>query len=724
MIKKILVLCGKALKVLKEDGIPAVFNKTINKIRCVMLRKQYYDYDAWIQIQYEKSVSMSLINGGEKGTGKRSKAVQPHKDQVDIVICVHNALDDVKYCLESVKANTGAPYNLIIVDDGSGDETKNYLAGFLKGSSHTLLRNEEAGGYTMAANQGLKASTAGFVVLLNSDTIVPSKWLDRLIECMRSDNKIGIVGPLSNTASWQSVPHLFGKDGDWLDNSLPAGWSVEKFADEVARVSNRTYPMVGIVNGFCFLIKRALIEDVGLMDEITFQKGYCEENDYCIRAVKAGWKLAIADDCYIFHSQSKSYMSEKRMLLSQRAAGLLVKKHGQEVVDSLVSITRHHPSLEFVRKRCESIPDLYENREVIARQFKGKRILFLLPARQVGGGGNIILTEAAAMRDMGLDVRIANLENNRLYFEVNHPENTVPMVYLSDPSDLMNHSRDYDAVIATLYLTVFWMKPLLLQPKKPVLGYYMQDYEPDFFLKGTDDCETAKSSYSTIPGLHIFTKTRWNREKLEAETGVKSDVIGLSFNIENFHPLPFYKKKKAIKIAAMVRPSSPRRGSEMTMKILKRIKTKYQDKIDITIFGVNDNDPGYLALKRNFKYTCAGELSTEAVSAVITDADIFIDCSIFQAMGLTAMEAMACGACVVGPVQGGLKEIIDDNYSGFLVDTLNENKIYDVVSKLIGNENLRKYISRNALCVAKYSPEITAANIIKNLFGAGNSTVL
>lgn len=724
-LNKICGLSAKALKIIKKNGVKAMFKKIINKIKWLIKQKQDHDYDVRFENQYKKKLSMSFISGSENTKRAHFRDVSRNTEPVDIVMCVHNAPESLKECLKSITANTQPPYTLIIIDDNSDVETKNLLIQFSKENINLkIIKNESTSGYTKSLNQGIKVSSASIVVLLNNGTIVPSKWLDRLVECAKSDDKIGIVGPLSNTALWQSVPHLFDKDGDWSDNSLPAGWSVDKYAEEVARVSNRTYPLVGIINGFCFLIKRALIEEVGLMDEITFQKGYGEENDYCIRAVKAGWKLAIADDCYIFHSQSKSYSNEKRLLLSQKAAGLLVEKHGQEVVDSLGSITKHHPLLEFMRKRCESIPNLYENRDLIAKKFKGKRILFLLPARQAGGGGNIILTEAAAMRDMGVDVQIANLKNNRLYFEVNHPENRIPMVYLSDPSDLINYSQDYDAVIATLYLTVFWMKPLLLQPKKPVLGYYMQDYEPDFYLKGTDDYETAKASYSVIPGLHIFTKTLWNKEKLEAETGIKSDVIGLSFNIENFHPRPFYTKNKVVKIAAMVRPSSPRRGPEITMKILKKIKAKYQDKVDITIFGVNDYDPGYLALKRNFKYNCAGELSTEGVSEVIAKTDIFLDCSIFQAMGLTAMEAMACGACVVGPVQGGLKEIIDDNHSGFLVDTLNENEIYGAVSKLIDNEKLRKYISGNALCVAKYSPEITAANIIKNLFGVENSSVL
>jgi len=60
------------------------------------------------------------------------------------------------------------------------------------------------------------------------------------------------------------------------------------------------------LNGFCLAIKRTLITDIGIFDEEAFGEGYGEENDYCLRAVKAGWQLAVADDTYIYHAQSRS----------------------------------------------------------------------------------------------------------------------------------------------------------------------------------------------------------------------------------------------------------------------------------------------------------------------------------------------------------------------------------------------------------------------------------
>ncbi len=144
---------------------------------------------------------------------------------------------------------------MLLVDDGSDAATKVYLEQLAEDKSVTLLRNEQARGYTRAANLGLKHSTEDFVVLLNSDTIVTDGWLDRLIACADSDEKIGLVGPLSNTASWQSIPEV-ETSGDWAENTLPEGVSVEDMAAYVAQYSGRLYPPMPFLNGFCLLVKR------------------------------------------------------------------------------------------------------------------------------------------------------------------------------------------------------------------------------------------------------------------------------------------------------------------------------------------------------------------------------------------------------------------------------------------------------------------------------------
>lgn len=231
-------------------------------------------------------------------------SVQPHVARADVIICVHNALDDVKLCLESVVTHTGEPYSVILVDDGSADETRRYLAHFARSTGATLIRNEQAKGYTFAANQGLRRSKGDYVVLLNSDTIVAPEWLDRMIACAESEPRLGLVGPLSNAATWQSIPEIT-MNGEFADNKLPKGVTVADMGALVAQHSARLRPRVPFLDGFCLMVKREVIDQVGYFDEETFGRGYGEENDYGLRASNAGWQLAVADDAYVYHARSR-----------------------------------------------------------------------------------------------------------------------------------------------------------------------------------------------------------------------------------------------------------------------------------------------------------------------------------------------------------------------------------------------------------------------------------
>lgn len=271
-------------------------------------------------------------------------------DRVDIVLCVHNAFEDVKECLTSIRLHTKVDYRLLIVDDGSEAETRDFVKSWAQENSvATLFRNETAGGYTKAANIGLRASKGDYIILLNSDTIVTPGWIEKLIECATCRKNIGIVGPLSNCASWQSIPEIFDKNGGWMINNIPEGYSLESLSDIVAKVSDKAFPSVNFVNGFCYMIKRAVIDAIGWLDEESFPYGYGEENDFSIRARKAGFKLAIADHAYVYHSKSKSFGHERRQELSKQGSAAFKSKHPDINVKALTEEIKNNQALERLR---------------------------------------------------------------------------------------------------------------------------------------------------------------------------------------------------------------------------------------------------------------------------------------------------------------------------------------------------------------------------------------
>lgn len=650
-----------------------------------------------------------------------SDPLPQHKESIDVIVCVHNALEDVKRCLDTVIAYTSQPHKIILVDDGSDEITEVFLKEFKdKHTGVVLIRNDEAKGYTFAANIGMRASTAPFLVLLNSDTLVTPGWVDRLYRAMQLDNSIVVVGPLSNTASWQSIPRL-ADNGDWADNPLPQGLTVEKIADLVAQYSGYLFPEVPLLNGFCMMIRREAIDKVGLFDEETFGQGYGEEDDFNLRVGYAGLKKVIADDTYIYHAQSKSYSSEKRMCLSTISGEKLKKKHGLGTIESAVSIM--HPSrlFEGIRSRAAVMLERNAIIEQGKAAFHDKKVLFVLPVMDAGGGANVILDEALCMQKMGVDVRVFNLPEYKDGFLQNYKHSSIPFVFESIER-LKDVAKNYDAVIASAHYSVPWLKPLeSLQPKTK-LGYYIQGFEALMYPEGSREAQVAIDSYTLVNGMIGFSKTKWTKEQINRFAHADPKVIGISVNIDLFRPrLNRPLGKKPVHIGAMIRPSSPYRNPEFTTRILMETKKKFGSEVEITLFGANDVNEVVPAHLLDFDYRKLGKLSQLQVSDLMSNLDIFTDFSSHQAMGLSALEAMASGSTVIVPENGGAVEFISHRRNGCVVDTTNYEKCFEALSVLVENDELRKALQLSGINdVSRLFTERCAYNILELFFGGEN----
>ena len=221
-------------------------------------------------------------------------AAVPDFGVTSIVIVTHNQLEYTRQCLDSLQRLTDQACELIVVDNGSSDGTVEYLRGF---PGVRLIVNETNRGFPAAANQGMSVATGNQVLLLNNDVVVTTGWLLRLLRALHSDPAIGLVGPCSNFVSgpqqvetrYDSLADLDGFAWDWGG------------AHEGVRVD------VNRLVGFCLLIRRQVVEAIGLLDE-QFGVGCFEDDDYCLRAVKAGYRAVIAGDAFVHHFGGRTFV--------------------------------------------------------------------------------------------------------------------------------------------------------------------------------------------------------------------------------------------------------------------------------------------------------------------------------------------------------------------------------------------------------------------------------
>jgi GT2 family glycosyltransferase/glycosyltransferase involved in cell wall biosynthesis len=632
--------------------------------------------------------------------------------RVDIVICVHNALQDVARCLMSVIRNTEPHHRVIVVDDGSSVECAALLREFAKAYPITLLRNYKRKGYTKAANQGLRASTGDLVVLLNSDTIVPPQWLERLIECAQSDERIGIVGPLSNAASYQSVPERFDPSGDWAVNPLPPGWSVDDVSAAVAEISERVFPRVSFINGFCFAIKRAVIDSIGYFDKKRFPEGYGEENDYCLRAAAAGFELAIADHAYVYHAKSRSYSHQRRQKLGRSSNWALQRKHSSARIAAGQNRLWNEPALARMRQELRHLLAVPRIPPVVApAEPKPLSVLFLVPVGGGGGGVHSVVQETAGMRRLGINARVAVQTQYLPRFHETYSALDPDQLFLDYGSldELMSHAAGFTTVVGTLYTSMTLVAAINAVHPEVIPAYYVQDYEPLFFPRKSAHWDAAAESYTLVPGAVLFAKTQWLCDIVRERHGVEVHKVSPSIDHDVYYPPLAREANSRVRVAAMIRPRSPRRGAWRTLLVLRGLAREFGTQVDIHTFGCTDEDMSAEKFASDFRFTNHGPLLREQVADLLRESDVFLDLSDYQAFGRTGLEAMACGCAVVLPVLGGTSEYAVHGENALLVDTSDIDACYDAARALIEHAGARQRLQEAGLATAaEYSIERAA----------------
>ena len=241
---------------------------------------------------------------------------------VDIIIPIYNAYDDLRKCLESVFKYTSLAENrIILINDCSPDERIAPYIDSLKQENVLVHHNEKNKGFSGNVNYGFAQSRENDVLLLNTDTVVTSGWLEKIARCAAADPQIGTVTPLSNSATICSVPEFC------KDNPLPDGYTVDSFGELVEKYSLHRYPELSVAVGFCMYIKREVIDKVGDFDAETFQRGYGEENDFCNRAVMLGYRHVLCDDTFVYHSGTASFVPQEKMQLIEAHDAILKQRY-------------------------------------------------------------------------------------------------------------------------------------------------------------------------------------------------------------------------------------------------------------------------------------------------------------------------------------------------------------------------------------------------------------
>ncbi len=321
-----------------------------------------------------------LFSGRQRATQPSdTQAVQPPDRPVDVIVPVYRGLDDTRLCIEAALAAVNrTPFRLVVINDASPEqEVTDYLRQLQDGDERLLLlENERNLGFVATVNRGMRLAADRDVVLLNSDAEVANDWLDRLRRAAWSDRRVASVTPFSNNATICSYPRFCA------DNELPPGYNTAALDALFATTNAGQVEDIPTAVGFCMYIRRDCLDAIGLFDVEHFGKGYGEENDFCMRAHKIGWRNLFALDTFVRHAGGVSFGDSKSP--REREAGqMLLRLHPE--YDAIVHA---HIARDPAREARLAVD--------LARVRAAHRPVILAVLHGLGGGTERHVTELAA----------------------------------------------------------------------------------------------------------------------------------------------------------------------------------------------------------------------------------------------------------------------------------------------------------------------------------------
>jgi GT2 family glycosyltransferase len=245
--------------------------------------------------------------------------------RVMLLILTWNGLAETLACLESLRGLEYPDYEVWVVDNGSTDGSPAAIRE--RFPEVNLIEHGENLGFAGGNNVGLRRALergVHYVLLLNNDTEVAPDFLSCMVRASESDPTVGIAGP---TIYYHGRPELIWSAGGAIDWRRGKTWMVGLNAPDTGQFGT-VARQVDFVTGCALLVKRAVMERVGLLDERFF--AYYEEAEWCVRAQQAGFKVVHVPGAKVWHkipldgrdsSPAVHYYMTRNRLLFLKATG-------------------------------------------------------------------------------------------------------------------------------------------------------------------------------------------------------------------------------------------------------------------------------------------------------------------------------------------------------------------------------------------------------------------
>ena len=572
----------------------------------------------------------------------------------DVVIPVYKSPEWVELCLYALFQNTGENTlnKVYLINDSDDTFTKNCLKNLKAkyGDKIIVKQNKKNIGFTGTANIGIRLTTADFVLLLNTDCLISKNTIEKLMAHMQSDEKIGLICPISSNAANLSLDILEGFTYTQMNELL------EK------RFMGKIFDACTVV-GNCLMISRECIKTVGLLDEI-YAPGYGEETDYQFAAMKKGFSAKVAIDTYVFHKAETSFgISDKKRKMIDEHLAIFFSRWGEDY-DREMAKYRENDPVKYILDDFEKNPPSIKN-----------SAMFYMMNIGMSGGCNVVV-------DIINRLAINGYQCNILYESISeYPEfmlfSPVPIEHIDDV-----HTK---RIVATLWVTVFLARKIAIR-KKWELIYFVQGLEQHF-----EDGRNYGSVETTYKiSNNIITVSKPLQAWIKEFYGIDSQLISNGINLELLKKKRRNRKPNSI---LLITRNDYRKCNYVIFDILKKVDTLLSG-ITVNLVISDDGCELPILTNRNNHYNIMrGPFARVKIFELMQESNIYIDTSCSEGFGLTALESMAAGCIPIVSDSFGVRDYVLDKKNGLLVKEINNADAYiKRIRLLMQNEDLRDNI--------------------------------
>ena len=576
----------------------------------------------------------------------------------DIIIPVYKAPEWVKLCVYALFTNTDPNYinKVYLINDCDDSFTSNCLHNLKTkyGDKIILKQNDKNLGFIKTVNRGLELSTSKYVLLLNSDCLLAKNTIPKLINHLEHNPKIGLICPLASNAANITIP-------------IPEGWNYTQIDSLLEKhFAGQNFDACTVV-GNCLMITRKCIDKVGYLDE-AYGTGYGEETDYQFKAMEKGFEAKIAIDTFVFHKSEASFgTSKEKQARLQKNRDLFFSRWGKQYNQELKKYNQNDP----VKYILSHLPkDAWKPHL--------KTLFYIDGIVQNAGGVHTVVDIVNYLTINGQSINIL--------FNLHYPYQEI-MLFTPIPANKISDTKT-EQIVSTVWKTAFAARTIADNSNAKLLSF-VQGYE-SYFENGTK-YGAVELSYKLTDS--ILTISEYLHKELENVFGQPSTVIQNGINYDLIHTNN--KTTTDTKTLTIIMRNNVMKGDWILIDIIKKLSnTDLPLRINLVTIDKKISLPH---IEDNIKLNIlSGPQSRATIYQLLQQSDLYIDASLSEGFGLTALESMAANCIPIISDSLGIREYVKHNKNGIIIEEVNNANSYVAqIKKLIEDNELMDKIKSN-----------------------------